>query len=841
LEQNGLLPPSRDVEQLLDVLRPRVRAWSGWEFISRTFPNGQRSIIEGSPELATGIIVHDADFDLAGELLRENEVALEDPVVVTTRKGFDSKSSTDQIVVGPQSDAFFDREAGTSERARRQTDLDQYDDQISSVTVRQKKLSDLERELRSFCDDHPVSWFSNIANQIEEKSHSEAEAVQRAADLLAQSGSMADQISDVESSLDDKRKDKQATHDAMQRAQGFVEQHESSIQTNESDLKDCTDEVEILEIEQLETQGMLETLEEQTQLCDTTLQRLRSKIAQDQLLLTQIEYRQSDEQQSPNGPLSQLADDYRQLKTQYEQNVGAQSLLQLVTEAEENAQRERKKFRENLDSEIAVQDVEQALVSLSDPEQAEAEQQAAQTGQSSAFSAYQTGRKALKAAERRRDETGKVCEDTGTALEIEAELKPDSVESAERAGDEADLAATELSAKSSEHRSNSEQANNDWAAAEAEGRRLHGLGERATTLSERHQRLLESLNDDQEAAPSPVESELPADVDKLEEYFRGLEKRLDGLSEQDVQLNRQRSKIVSGIRHWAGDPRFNELKTPLIHRVRGYDDADFERSFDHLNQLLELRQKTVDEKIAEIDENRELVVRQLQQVAEDGYAVLRSAANQSKLPESVPELAGHQFMTINMKWPEDHGEQRTRIGDLIDELVEKDDILNSTKLMQLAVRRLARPIRVRVLNPDPNHAGQRLDISELSKFSGGERLTCAVLLYCTLAQLRARQKGLFRKPSSVLLLDNPIGSASRVTFIKLQRDVARAMGIQLVYTTGVNDYEALQPIPKRIRLRNDRVNRRNGSKMVELMDDGAGDGMQPIQAIHVGEREQSLG
>ena len=33
LDQHGLLPPNRDVEQLLQALRPRVRAWSGWEFI----------------------------------------------------------------------------------------------------------------------------------------------------------------------------------------------------------------------------------------------------------------------------------------------------------------------------------------------------------------------------------------------------------------------------------------------------------------------------------------------------------------------------------------------------------------------------------------------------------------------------------------------------------------------------------------------------------------------------------------------------------------------------------------------------------------------------------------
>jgi hypothetical protein len=68
----------------------------------------------------------------------------------------------------------------------------------------------------------------------------------------------------------------------------------------------------------------------------------------------------------------------------------------------------------------------------------------------------------------------------------------------------------------------------------------------------------------------------------------------------------------------------------------------------------------------------------------------------------------------------------------------------------------------------------------------------------------------------VLLLDNPIGRASRVSFLELQREVARAMGIQLVYTTGVQDLEAVGALPNVIRLRNERVDRNTGHQVVEL-------------------------
>ena len=103
----------------------------------------------------------------------------------------------------------------------------------------------------------------------------------------------------------------------------------------------------------------------------------------------------------------------------------------------------------------------------------------------------------------------------------------------------------------------------------------------------------------------------------------------------------------------------------------------------------------------------------------------------------------------------------------------------------------------------------------MARFSGGEQLTGAILLYCTLARLRARSPGPVARPSSVLVLDNPIGRVSRPRFLEIQREVARAMGVQLIYATGVNDYEALHVLPNVIRLRNERIDRNRGHRLVE--------------------------
>lgn len=138
------------------------------------------------------------------------------------------------------------------------------------------------------------------------------------------------------------------------------------------------------------------------------------------------------------------------------------------------------------------------------------------------------------------------------------------------------------------------------------------------------------------------------------------------------------------------------------------------------------------------------------------------------------------------------------------------------ELVQQAVRRLAKPIHIRILFPDPDLVSQYIPITEMTKQSGGERLTSAILLYCILAQLRARERGQQMASTSTLILDNPIGKASRPKFLELQREVARAMNIQLIYTTALNDFEAIRMLPSIIRLRNDRRDRSKNEQLLEI-------------------------
>jgi hypothetical protein len=69
----------------------------------------------------------------------------------------------------------------------------------------------------------------------------------------------------------------------------------------------------------------------------------------------------------------------------------------------------------------------------------------------------------------------------------------------------------------------------------------------------------------------------------------------------------------------------------------------------------------------------------------------------------------------------------------------------------------------------------------------------------------------------VLFLDNPIGRASAGYLLELQFGVARALGVQLVYTTGLFDAGALSAFPLVVRLRND-ADLRAGRKYLSVDD-----------------------
>lgn len=228
--------------------------------------------------------------------------------------------------------------------------------------------------------------------------------------------------------------------------------------------------------------------------------------------------------------------------------------------------------------------------------------------------------------------------------------------------------------------------------------------------------------------------------------------------------------------------------------------------------------------------HRKTIVDRLTALVDQALRTLRRAAKLSRLPDSLGDWAGKEFLHIAFS-DADPATIAHRVGDVVDEFAAahaarqvgsrttapKRDGLSL--LLEAVHAAVPRGFRVDVLKPDSVLRDERVSIEEMNDvFSGGQELTAAIVLYCTLAALKADDRGKMRaKHSGVLFLDNPIGRASASYLLDLQQGIASALGVQLIYTTGLSDDRVLAAFPMWVRMRND-ADLRAGLKYIRVAD-----------------------
>jgi len=186
---------------------------------------------------------------------------------------------------------------------------------------------------------------------------------------------------------------------------------------------------------------------------------------------------------------------------------------------------------------------------------------------------------------------------------------------------------------------------------------------------------------------------------------------------------------------------------------------------------------------------------------------------QVTLPEEVFIYGGRSILRAGTRLDfVKHGDAfRQCVDNWLHELIQQDRLpavnpkagngLGAELLYQLlAAATGRREFGVRLLKCDDT--GRNYEPVGKDLGSGGEALTTAVLLYALLISMRSRrrQRTDDRIPA-FLLLDNPLGVCNRSDFLDAQLKVARAMGIQCVYLTGINDRESLDLFELRVAIR----------------------------------------
>jgi hypothetical protein len=214
--------------------------------------------------------------------------------------------------------------------------------------------------------------------------------------------------------------------------------------------------------------------------------------------------------------------------------------------------------------------------------------------------------------------------------------------------------------------------------------------------------------------------------------------------------------------------------------------------------------------LATLEEDRKLATTSLAKSVNKALSYLRLAETRSRMPAHLRDWSGQSFLEIGFdKPPADELDVRLRTF-VIQILDPKADRPTGSKLMMLALERAVGEFRVKILKPNEAFAPIRVPVAELSSptFSNGQRATVATALMLMLSEPRRRSRSAARDASvGTLLLDNPLGNANAGFLIEVQRTVAAAAGIQLIYTTGIADLNALRRFTNVIALSNDAARR----------------------------------
>ncbi|WLQ44319.1 hypothetical protein P8A22_33060 [Streptomyces laculatispora] len=345
-----------------------------------------------------------------------------------------------------------------------------------------------------------------------------------------------------------------------------------------------------------------------------------------------------------------------------------------------------------------------------------------------------------------------------------------------------------------------------------------GFDETAALLRD----LLRDHGDDEPEAPEPYPGSLEEARQSAAEARRSLRGCAADLSTAEAAV-REASDVL--VRH-ANSTRYEQVRTPARQQIRELPAAALPEHAEKWAFAFAPRLRVLTDELTQLERNRDSIVDRLRGLVDSALTTLRSAQRLSRLPEGLGEWSGQEFLRIRFEAP-DQATLTERLGEVVDEatkaaLKKNSDLRrDGMSLLLRGVQAALEPkgIAVEILKPDAVLRAERVPVGQMGDvFSGGQLLTAAIALYCTMAALRSNDRGRDRhqhQHAGTLFLDNPIGRANATYLLELQRAVSDALGVQLLYTTGLFDTTALAEFPLVIRLRND-ADLRAGLKYISV-------------------------
>jgi DNA repair exonuclease SbcCD ATPase subunit len=812
LELHGLLPPSQDVRLVLDLLeRNGITAWSGWKYISENLSSEQiRDFIQRLPGVVLGAIVQTSHYEKAKQVLSTTNLTLSGPIVLADQNIIDNKKKVPTWTTGPSSNAYFDRDEARSELDNRKSKCDR--EQQDLDTKRQELIalrSSISRLVR-FRQQYPTEWIVAQQDVIDSSIEKQKSYQVELTTLNEKQQRLKSEINSQHQRQQDLMAELAILREHLARLQEYVDRFPIELSVLKQNYDELIDTAKMQKESMASCISNAEELEQQAISASTEVNKNVKQTGSIERELSEIKYGLDRPLISETGDLYMLIDTYNSLLISYEREVGMTELQLAIENAKKDVIEARNKFNDKLTKGLREKVVRNALNLLTDASDVETRYEEARKFNFQAAGALDKKKNKLEQANQQFDQFDRQCTSKSLTNEF------------------ANLDREQLELKANEEQFHAQELESTGliktTAAQIAQLQSAGLRDCIKTLENELAKIIIIFSGAEDLWQVSTDQTRP-ELDWAPPSDNDVAARLTAFQEQLRQIRVERKKldatsksIEQTVQKWLEDCQSRHANlSNSVRKLKVWLTQDYEQLCDRFCEELNLRLKSIQESLLEVDRHRDEIVEQTLGAAKAGIDTLNALTKQSKLPPSLTHFGERSFLKIRLNDPVDLAERKSRIEQLIDDIIDATKVPSGIELAQQAVRRLAKPIRIEVLFPDADSSrAAYIPIADMKKQSGGEYLTSAILIYCTLARVRANNRGDRLDKTSTLLLDNPIGKASRPKFLELQREVARAMNIQLIFTTGIDDLEALSIFPNIIRLRNERQDPATGEKILEM-------------------------
>jgi hypothetical protein len=802
-DPDALLPPHAEVAHIRHLLESDgIACGTGWDYLAdRSDESVRAELVRRLPHLAGGVLVNKPEhLDRAREVIAEHRYFPTGIVTVASSHSFDvavdadfdlSLRSTAGFVAQP-SPALYDREAAKAESARLTEEHAARAIRLSELDAVYNTDRALAARLVAWRVEYPIGTLAALSEAVTstETALTEAgKAVAHRTELLVGTIKTRDELRTRLSTM------RQALEGLKERSRGLSDlagkAREAMTWKQDAGLARTRAEEEAARAEEFSVilSKLRDDIESSQRKADT--HRALATRTREEIDELPGGTKASHDDPVPDQPVAVLRKGLQHAQRVYDQAAVGDDQLKDLRQAEAKAYEARLAWEEESPE---VRETARHLLNSTDGADV-ASRAAAMALANSRHQAAE--REHLAAVNAHTTSTVRFEQLPEPSVPLDLSRTPRDVPHGEQLTAEA-AAAIELAAKKHQNRLDDlERAREKLTAAKV-------LADSFRMIAKTHHADVDDEPDVDLVAVEPFGGDAESARDRYTELRRTASRVLK--SAQDAQrLLLSRAEMLDQC---AADSRFETLMIPIRTQIRGVASSALAENAEEWSRQLRPRLRSLTDDLEQIGRHRGVILERLTAIVDGAFLRLRTAQRLSKLPAGLGDWSGLEFLRIGGK-PVEGDLLAHQLGLVLDDAVERHRSSGKRDGLGVVLRavRAAVPkgFKVTMLKPDSVLRAERVRISEVRDvFSGGQHLTAAIILYCTLAALRANDQGKGRHHhSGVLFLDNPIGRASASYLLELQLGVAAALGVQLVYTTGLYEEEALGGFPLIVRLRND--------------------------------------